>query len=247
MTRNPTTIYEKLVTYQFKTQHLYIILAASAILTFFFYNEEILVVPKWSTMLAFAFAFMWAFGEQWEAWRRQGAIVCTTLGIGKGSNSGINVQDDLRVAKSYKPEFPNFAVLAMGGFSSNGFSTHGHENFLVVPPEHIMQYYGNIIVKTRLRHVYYNQLPKYIQDELSQLTGFKTTMADKRRNLYFGITSSYYGTDTPDNLKFEQQLIDKVDMTNAYSGMLDDLIERKTQVKDKKPDSYDIIHVDDNK
>lgn len=240
--RNPTTLQEKAAAFQFETKHIYYLLLAATLITFFFFDEEKIITPKWPTMLAFLLMFTIAMGESWEAWRRKGMIICTTLGVGKGSNSGFNPSGDMRIAKSPDDTKPNLAVIATGGFVYAGFSVQGKENFLVVPPEHIMQYYGNIIVKTRLRRVYFQQLPKYIQDELRQLSGFKEALVDKRHNLWFGMTSSYYGTDNHDNLKLEQKLIDKVDMTNEYSHMLDEIIERKTQIREKP--KYDIVEMD---
>lgn len=244
MVRNPTTLQERVSTFQFETKHFYYLLFAATIFTFFFYNEEQMIVPKWGTAFAFLLMFTIAMGESWEAWRRKGAIVITALGIGKGSNSGFNPSGDMRIARSLDKSIPNFAVIATGGFVYAGFSVQGKENFLIVPPEHVMQFYGNIIVKTRLRRIYLQQLPKYIQDELKQLPAFKDTLADKKHNIWFGMTSSYYGTDTMDNLKLEQKLIDKLDMTNEYAHMLEDIIEKKAQIKEK-PKPYDFVEVNE--
>lgn len=233
--RNPSTVTDRLSTFQFETKHVYFILAAITIITFFFINEEKMITPKWATMFAFLTMFVIAFAESWEAWRRKGSIICTTLGIGKGSNTGFNPSGDMRIAHSGDNDLPNFAVIACGGFVYAGFSIQGRENFLVVPPEHVMQFYGNIIVKTRLRRVHFQQMPKYIQNELIQLPEFKEITSGKRHNLWFGMTSSYYGTDTSDNLKLEAKLLDKVDMTNEYSHMLDDIVERKSQIKERAP------------
>lgn len=233
--RNPEhTIQGRISTFQFEAKHVYYVLGSATIITFFFFGEEQMIAPKWPLLFAFATMFVIAFGESWEAWRRKGSIVCTTLGVGRGSNTGFNPSGDIRIARS-NDEMPNFACVATGGFVYAGFSVQGKENFLVVPPEHVMQWYGNIIVKTRLRRVHFQQLPKFVQDELRQLPGFSPTLADKRHNLWFGMTSSYFGTDTSDNFKLEQKFIDKVDMTNEYSHMLDEIIERKAQVKEKAP------------
>jgi len=245
MVRNPTTIQEKVSTFQFETKHLYYVLAAVTLLTFFFYNEEQMIVPKWATSFAFLLMFTIAMGESWEAWRRKGSIIITTLGIGKGSNSGFNPSGDIRIARSIEAKKPNFAVIATGGFVYAGFSVQGKENFLIVPPEHVMQFYGNVIVKTRLRRVYFNQMPKYIQDELIQLPGFKVSLCDKKHNLWFGMTSNYYGTDTMDNVKFEQDFINKNDYSNTISHMFEDIIEKKSQIKDK-PRPYEAIEVKDD-
>lgn len=240
--RNPTTLQDRISTFHFESKHAYYILAAATVISFFFFAEEQIIVPKWPLVFAFGTMFVIAFGESWEAWRRKGSIICTTLGVGKGSNTGFNPSGDLRIARSNDPGHPSFAVVATGGFVYSGFSVQGKENFLVVPPEHVMQWYGNIIIKTRLRRIHFQQLPKYIQDELRQLPGFTPYLADKRNNLWFGFTSSYYGTDTADNFKLEQKFIDKVDMTNEYSHMLDEIIERKSQIKEKPPKYVEVAN-----
>jgi hypothetical protein len=195
-----------------------------------FFNEERIIVPKWGTLFGILFFVIVAAMESWEAWKRKGTLILSDIGIGKGGGTGFNPSGDMRIAKSHQEDKPSFAVVATGGFVFAGFAMNGNENFIVCPPEHIMVFSGNIMIKTHLRRVLYRQLPKYIQDELCKLPRFKKEFADKRDNLWFGMTSTYYGTDTQDNLKIEQKFLDNMALSNEYAHMLDNLIDKKSSI-----------------
>jgi len=50
----------------------------------------------------------------------------------------------------------------------------------------------------------------------------------EKHNLWFGITSSYAGTDTQENFKIEQELIDDMSLTSEYKHMYEDLMDKKS-------------------
>lgn len=241
MVRNPETIGEKISTFQFQTKHIYYLLAAATIISGIWFADEKMIVPKWPLIFGIGLIAVWGFGEQWEAWRRKGCIVLTTLGKEKGGQTGIQYEGDVIIARSYKDsKKPNYACVATGGFNYFSFSQHGKENFLIVPPEHVMKFHSNWIIKTRLRRVHYQQLEKYVQDSLTQLPGFRLDLVHKRNNIWLGHTSDYYGTDKDDNLQLEQKGIRKTDVDNEMDHLLDDIIERKVQIRDK-PKGYDVV------
>lgn len=215
--------------FQWKNSYLYGLLMAATLISFIFFSEEKILLPKWGTMFGFLFFAAVAMVESWEAWKRRGSIIISDLGIGKGGSTGFNPSGDLRIARSTSDQ-PSLAVIATGGFVYAGFSMNGNENFIICPPEHVMEFGGNKFVKTHLRNVKYSEMPKYIQDELNKLPRFKKELVARKHNLWFGLTSSYYGTDTVDNFKLEQKFLDTMSMTNEYAHMLDDLIDKKTAI-----------------
>ena len=223
------------------------ILGAITLIAFVFLGEEKMIAPKWGTLSGFALLAAIAMGESWEAWKRKGQIILTTLGVGKGGATGLNPVGDIRLAKTQDENSLDLAVIATGGFVFAGFSMNGNEKFIVCPPEHVMQFGGNVIVKTKLRRIRYSQLPDYVQNELRQLPRFKESLAMKNNNIYFGLTSSYYGTDTVDNVKAEINILSKLDVSNAYSDMLSDVLDTKDRVsrfKKKFKNDVEIVNVD---
>ena len=222
------------------------ILGALTLIGFVFFSGDKMIAPKWGTLGGFALLAAIAMGESWEAWKRKGQIIITSLGVGKGGATGLNPVGDIRIAKSHDENSLDFAVIATGGFVFAGFSMNGNEKFIVCPPEHVMQFGGNVIVKTKLRRVRYSQLPDYVQNELRQLPRFKESLAFKNNNIYFGLTSSYYGTDTVDNVKAEMNMLSKLDVSNAYSDMLSDVLDTKDRVsrfKKKFKNDIEVINV----
>jgi len=223
------------------------ILGAITLIAFVFLGEEKMIAPKWGTLSGFALLAAIAMGESWEAWKRKGQIILTTLGVGKGGATGLNPVGDIRLAKTQDENSLDLAVIATGGFVFAGFYMNGNEKFIVCPPEHVMQFGGNVIVKTKLRRIRYSQLPDYVQNELRQLPRFKESLAMKNNNIYFGLTSSYYGTDTVDNVKAEINILSKLDVSNAYSDMLSDVLDTKDRVsrfKKKFKNDVEIVNVD---
>jgi hypothetical protein len=217
-----------------ENKHIYMVLAGLTLISFVFFSEEKMIAPKWGVLSGFTLLTAIAMGESWEAWKRKGQIILTTLGVGKGGATGLNPVGDIRLAKTQNKDSLDLAVIATGDFVFAGFSMNGNESFIVCPPEHVMQFGGNVIVKTKLRRVRFSSLPNHVQNELLQLPRFESRLtpgiADKRKNIYFGLTSSYYGTDTSESLKSETDALSKLDVSNAYSDMLNDILDTKDRV-----------------
>jgi len=222
------------------------ILAGITLISFIFFPDDKIIAPRYGTMFGFLLLVAIAMGESWEAWKRKGQIILTTLGVGKGGATGLNPVGDIRLAKTNDPDSLPFAVIATGGFVFAGFSMNGNENFIVCPPEHVMQFGGNVIVKTKLKPVRFSALPPYIQHELCQLTRFRRELAEKKKNIFFGMTSSYYGTDTIEDMKREAEALAKLDVSNATADMLSDILDQKDRVsrfKKRMNRDYDVVKV----
>lgn len=229
------------------------ILAGLTLIAFVFFGEEKVIAPKWGTLSGFTLLAAIAMGESWEAWKRKGQIIITSLGVSKGGATGLNPVGDIRVAKSPDKDSLPLAVIATGGFVFAGFSMNGNENFIVCPPEHVMHFSGHVIVKTKLRRVRYSSLPDYVKNELNQLPRFNpdklgvSRIIGQPKNIYFGLTSSYYGTDTIKNVKKEASILSELDVSNALSDMLNDVLDTKDRVgkfkKRMNGDSVEVVHV----
>lgn len=226
---------------EIKLSHIYFSLLILSFLLLIFFNEEKILVPKWGALVGFTFLLLVAAGESWKAWSKSGMIINTTLGVGKGANDGFNPSGDLIMAT--KKGMPSFACIATGGFVFSGFAMNGSKNFIVCPPEYVQQVGGNLFVRAKLRRVRYEQLPGYIQNSLHQLPKFKEVIVSKRRNLWLGLTSSYFGTDTAENIKFEEEFIAKMSVENEYKHMLDEMTERKKGLE--KPENHRVHIVTD--
>jgi len=227
-----------------KNTYIYILLIAAAFISLIFFGDEKILLPKWGTLFGILFLAYAAADQSWEAWKRKSSLILTDLGIKKGGGTGFQTTGDIRIAKSHKGK-PAFAVIATGGFTYAGFAMNGNENFIVCPPEHVMTFSGNFLVKTHLRNVIFRELPSYIQDELQKLPRFKKEVVERKNNLWFGMTSTYYGSDTPEALKIEQTFLDSMSMTREYKVMLDDLLDKKSRLdrfKTAKGDSkYKVV------
>lgn len=215
---------------QWNWKTVYFLLGAGAVIMYFFFNEDKIIVPTWGTILAFLCLLVIAAGESWIAWSKSGALVLTTLGIGKGSSEGFNPScDKINAIQTGKP---SFACIAAGGFVWAGFETKGSKKFYVVPPEHVQEVGGNIFIKTTLRKVGYNELPTYIQQSLNQLPAFKVNKVIEKNNIYFGMTSSLYGTDTAENMKIEEKFLSDMSLQNEYKHKYEETLEKlKTSEK----------------
>jgi len=221
------------IEWNFKTA--YIILGALSFITFFFFNEDKVLVPTWATSFLLLCLITIAAGESWIAWSRSGNLILTTLGKGKGSSDGINPTCD--IANATQLNKPSFTCIATGGFVYAGFEARGSKKFLVVPPEHLEQRGGNFFVKTQLRKVKYNQLPSYIQESLNRLPLFKPNKVVEKDNIYFGMTSPFYGTDSAENLKMEETLLANMSMQNEYKHLYEELLEKKGK-SEREKDRY---------
>jgi len=235
-----------------ENKHYYAILATITLIAFTFFGEEKMVAPKWGILFGFLLLTVIAMGESWEAWKRKGMMILTMLGVGKGGATGLNPVGDIRLAKTQSDDSLDLAVIATGGFVFAGFSMNGNESFIVCPPEHVMQFGGNVIVKTKLRKVRFSSLPNHVQNELMQLPRFESRftpgLAKEKNNIYFGLTSSYYGTDTSTSLKSETDALSKLDVSNAYSDMLNDVLDTKDRVsrfKKRIGRNVEYIHVNE--
>jgi len=210
-----------------KKTYIYTLLLVATIVSLLFFSEEKFYFPKW-TMLFFISLLSFAAADQSvEAWKRKGSLILSDLGIGKGGGTGFNPSGDIKMAHSYNDK-PSFCVIATGGFNYAGLSLQGHENFIVCPPEHVLLFSGHLVVKTHLRNVKYRQLPTYVQDELKKLPRFKSDISIRKNNIWFGMTSSYYGTDTQDNLIMEERFLEKMSLSDERSSMLKDLLHEKS-------------------
>lgn len=216
-----------------KQSYWYWILLAASVFMFIFFSEDRMNVPTWGTGLFILTWIMIAMGESWKAWSKSGMIINTTLGIGKGANDGFNPSGDLRMAT--RKDSRSFACIATGGFVFAGFSMNGNKNFLVCPPEHVQQVGGNMFIKTRLRRIRLYDLPNYIQENLKQLPRFNEGIISKRHNLWFGMTSEYYGTDTNDNMERETKWLSEMSVKNNYKHVVDELTTLKNIKEPPEP------------
>jgi hypothetical protein len=69
--------------------------------------------------------------------------------------------------------------------------------------------------------------------------------ACKLHNIWFGITTSYNASDTDRNFEFEQELIKRVDKSNAYSHYLDELVDQRLKLQEKPKNKFEILEVKD--
>lgn len=245
MVRNPTTFQEKAQTFQLKQQHIYLILLVVTLVAFIFFSEEKIIGPKYGMVFGFLLLGAVAMGESWEAMRRKGSIIITTIGA-----YGINPVEDIFLAVSHDKSLPNLCCIATGGFiyGRMGFAFSGKDQFIVCPPEHLTKFAKHYICKTSLRRVHYDQLPKYVQDRLHTLPRFPVQdfKACTLHNIWFGLCSSYNASDTDVNFAFEEEMIKRVDKSNTYSHYLDDIIDQRVKLQEKPKNKYEILELKDN-
>jgi len=217
-----------------KQSYWYWILLASSVFMFIFFGEDRMNIPTWGTGLFILTWVMIAMGESWKAWSKSGMMIVTQLGLGKGSSDGFNPTGDYVMAT--KRDERTFACIATGGFVFGGFSMNGNKNFLVVPPEHVSRLGANLLVRTRLRRVAYDDLDVHIQETLHQLPRFSEGTVTKKNNLWYGLTAQYYGSDTGDNLEHESRIISETSVKNSYKHVVDEYKALQQKVKkDEEP------------
>jgi len=214
-------------------------LFAITIITFAFFNEDKVILPSWGTGFLLLTMFVVALGESVKAWARSGAVVTTSLGVGRGSCEGININDDIKMAT--KKDHPSFACIALGGFVVTGVAARGRKAFVVCPPEHVVQNGQNFDVKTTLQHIKFKSLPDYVQESLRQLPHFSTQLIDKKHNLYFGMTSPFDGTDTLENVNFEKKFKANFTAENTYKQLFDEVTDTKKKLEPEKPRLFQLM------
>jgi len=215
--------------FELRMFHVYIILAIVSMVLFFFYSDVKMTLPMYGTLCMMGLLLLIALSESWQRWAKSGALVLTTLGVGRGHADGFNATcDNITATERNKP---SFTCLAQGGFVYAGFSTNGSKRFIVCPPEHVQEMGGNVFVKTKLRKVQYRELPPYIQQTLLALPGFNVEKVIKKKNLYFGMCSPYYGTDSAENVKIEENILASMSMQNEYKSLYEELLEKKRKAE----------------
>jgi len=223
---------------EFKSQHLYFIIGALAVI-FLIFDDGRIEVPTLSTLCALLLMLIISADQSWKAFKRQGkAAVITSLKPDDGGHSTIH-PDDVSLAVSptneEESDLPNFAVFATGGFVHGGVEWQGEENFFVCPPEHIEQTGSALICRTKFRKVDYNDLPDYVQSELLKLKFFSKRMVSMKNNLWFGMTSKLDGTSTTRMLSAESDFLDQTSVINQLKKLLRDKNESSGKDKSDQP------------
>lgn len=132
---------------------------------------------------------------------RSARVTVTKLKVGGGSCEGLH-PDDLRLTP-FAPGKPSWAIIAQGGFTAGGIEMKGKKRFLVFLSAFGQEMSGVYTVHANLKPAKYSEMSAEIQHELNQLKHFNVAEAEKRNNIYFSMTSDYYGKASIEDLELE--------------------------------------------
>lgn len=214
---------------EIKAKHVFALMAAAVFISLFAAPDEKALVPSYPTLFSFILLGSYSLWAMWEIFKSRGSGCLSTLGRDLGGHSTIH-PDDIRLAKSPDNISPSFVVLATGGFVYGGFEMQGSQNFIVTLPEYVEKVTNSgHVVRAKLQNVTFEQMPGYVQQELLQLKHFDPRKLPMKNNLWFGMTAEKYETNTVENRKIEEKLLEQSEMISYLKEKIKDLLTQKKQ------------------